>query len=893
MFPSRDESTYRKQLAQATKVRSQPITQTLEPVTLDISFQNPTNIYNSVLAQKSNQGLLYENPFYQVNADFDTVVANEYAGTGWNGGGGGSGTGPTGPAGPPGLDGPTGPAGPPGLDGPTGPAGGFIQLVTLLDNVEATVLVGPSNVTSWNFTFTSNGGTLKFDLSFSAWVSVFTGSYTFELIIDGNTVASSTFYINEINEHHTIPSIFHIENLPPGVHTGSIFVPTDVSVDTNDHAHLVMMEVVGANTVGLTGPTGAFGATTFTWRLENTAVLTSSNNLLKEATASDWDSAAFSDECYTYGAFMSFQPATTVGHYFMAGLTQNTGTVSQNGVDYAWFVDQFLGNCYVYEFGTILASATYTAGDTFQVYYDAINVFYVLNGTIYQSSPRATGSPLYLGVVLGNNGTEVNNVHFGPMGSSSAGGGGGSNIENWGEYRILTSTGPSTAYGNNNLTFDGTNLTLTGTARCDDLFVNNDLIHLGTEAGLTNQGSYAIAIGRQSGVTSQAAQAIAMGNNAGYTSQSQGSIALGYYAGNNNQGQFGVCIGYRAGQENTDDNSIAIGYEAAFEGQQLYCIAMGAGAGHTSQANNGISIGYNAGYTNQASQSIAIGQNAGNTSQLQSAIAIGPDAANTAQNVYAIAIGNSAGYTSQGISCIAIGINAGGDLQSNYAVSLGPNAGNSSQGTSAVAIGSTSGNSNQGASSVAIGESAGSITQGASSVGVGQYAGYNSQAINAVAVGPYAGQNFQGQSCVAIGINAGAASQVQEAIAIGSSAGNSSQATQAISIGSSAGGVRQSAAAIAIGVNAGYSSQGTNSVAIGNQAGFSSQGSYSVAIGYGAGQTSQPANSVVIAVGNSGVSPSAAGFFTNALATKNNTTGAYPVYFNPTTSELFYYDNAV
>ena len=196
---------------------------------------------------------------------------------------------------------------------------------------------------------------------------------------------------------------------------------------------------------GPQGYQGYWGATTFTWNLVNTAVLTSSNSLIKDPTFTDWDSSAYSSESYTYGAFMSFQPPST-SNYFIAGLSETVGTPSQSETSYGWFLDQF-GNCYVIESGTIQASFTYSSYDTFQITYDGYDVNYIQNGTILYTTYRAVGLPLHLNVVLGDNGCQVVNVHFGPQGQrgSSTGASGGGVVY----YSISTGTfsaNPNTFY---------------------------------------------------------------------------------------------------------------------------------------------------------------------------------------------------------------------------------------------------------------------------------------------------------------------------------------------------------------------------------------------------------------------------------------------------------------
>jgi len=149
-----------------------------------------------------------------------------------------------------------------GFQGPQGPAGGFIQLTQLADNLPALggTQIGPQVISSWIRPFNSFGGTLMFSTSFSAFTPT-VNQYAFDFLIDGVVVASSNFYFNNTSVHTTIPSLFNIENIPSGAHTGAIRIPSGVTIDVNDHLHMSMIEVIGANSIGVTGPTGVRGPT--------------------------------------------------------------------------------------------------------------------------------------------------------------------------------------------------------------------------------------------------------------------------------------------------------------------------------------------------------------------------------------------------------------------------------------------------------------------------------------------------------------------------------------------------------------------------------------------------------------------------------------------------------
>ena len=97
-------------------------------------------------------------------------------------------------------------------------------------------------------------------------------------------------------------------------------------------------------------------------------------------------------------------------------------------------------------------------------------------------------------------------------------------------------------------------------------------IALGTNAGITSQGSVAVAIGSNAGNTSQGDNTVAIGTNAGRTSQGTSATAVGSGAGSTTQGIYSVAIGGAAGET----------------GQGQYSVAVGTLAGRTSQANNSI-----------------------------------------------------------------------------------------------------------------------------------------------------------------------------------------------------------------------------------------------------------------------------------------------------------------
>jgi hypothetical protein len=213
----------------------------------------------------------------------------------------------------------------------------------------------------------------------------------------------------------------------------------------------------------------------------------------------------------------------------------------------------------------------------------------------------------------------------GPQGSTGpAGPIGGTNTQ-----IIFNSNGNAT--GSNDLFFNNsllstTNLSVSLSGSFNNLFLNNNTIHLGTNAGSTSQGSNSIAIGGSAGFSSQNTNAVAIGNSAGNTTQGQFAIGIGYRAGGTTQGTSTVAIGQDAGRLTQGNSSIAIGPSAGYSLQSNNSIAIGNGPGYTSQGSYAIAIGDNTGQINQSLESIAIGRNAGFTNLGQYSIAIGKNA---------------------------------------------------------------------------------------------------------------------------------------------------------------------------------------------------------------------------------------------------------------------------
>jgi hypothetical protein len=137
---------------------------------------------------------------------------------------------------------------------------------------------------------------------------------------------------------------------------------------------------------------------------------------------------------------------------------------------------------------------------------------------------------------------------------------------------------------------DGNSFTVYGNIEATTLRTAETKIALGSGAGTTSQGNYAVAIGQDTGQTTQGQDAVAVGRQAGSNIQGYGSVAVGSLAGLGAQGQYAVAVGLTTGATSQGANAVAIG----------------AVAGQTSQGVSAVAIGYYAGHTNQAANTIIL-----------------------------------------------------------------------------------------------------------------------------------------------------------------------------------------------------------------------------------------------------------------------------------------------
>ncbi len=173
--------------------------------------------------------------------------------------------------------------------------------------------------------------------------------------------------------------------------------------------------------IGPQGYTGEFGSGNFTWQLFGSAELINSSTITN-GPEMPWSSGGFSVEGYTNNVFMSFKPNQIQYKYFVAGLTETKGPLSQGLISYGWFIDQF-SDCYIIEAGFFqIGPIAISTSDFFTVAYEGDYVNYYKSGELIFSSYRAISTNLlYLGIVLGTYQSQVNNIHFSLIGGGYTG----------------------------------------------------------------------------------------------------------------------------------------------------------------------------------------------------------------------------------------------------------------------------------------------------------------------------------------------------------------------------------------------------------------------------------------------------------------------------------------
>ncbi len=434
----------------------------------------------------------------------------------------------------------------------------------------------------------------------------------------------------------------------------------------------------------------------------------------------------------------------------------------------------------------------------------------------------------------------------------------------------IISDAPATGGGGGTVLPDGTNYSdyLFWDPTTSSWQVGQDSVHLGTDAGLSDQAapgqnvnigyqsmagpgppppsirSRNITIGYQAGINGALEEdAVLIGNRAGAVKTSGGSVGIGYQAlvnGNNSSASRSIAIGFDAGSRQAP-GAIAIGTNAGqsngvFPAPLVHgenCIAIGFGASYNDDGGsavvsrpNQLIIGTEAGYNGIGEGSVAIGYQAA-----EGGVGDG-------EGKDTVMIGTHAGYRSDvagliGSGTVAIGYQALG--KGNFANALNPN------GDPSIAIGSQAGYG-QGSYAIAIGIGAARLPaiganpvgyQGNQNIAIGYHASYQEQiatapfpVIEEITIGTQAGQDGMGLRSIAIGYQAGIklGDEAAHNVIIGTQAGGSAKpAGPGLGVG---------AASVAIGFQALIQgrSDGNNQVAIGTNAG-TAQDDFAIAIG--------------------------------------------------------------
>ena len=150
------------------------------------------------------------------------------------------------------------------------------------------------------------------------------------------------------------------------------------------------------------------------------------------------------------------------------------------------------------------------------------------------------------------------------------------------------------------------------------------------------------------------------------------TVRIGTLAGNTTPGTYAVAVGYQAGQNTQGTGAIALGYSAGNGFQGIRAVAIGREAGVLSQGLNAVGVGYFAGKASQGTSAVAVGVLAGEISQGESSVAVGDKAGQINLGLGAVAVGRQAFGSGSGVDAVAIGDQAGNDITataySNYLV---------------------------------------------------------------------------------------------------------------------------------------------------------------------------------------------------------------------------------
>lgn len=115
----------------------------------------------------------------------------------------------------------------------------YTKLTSLLDNV-----AGPA--ANWTANYNSSGGNCMIMAAFTAYSSSGTTLQTLSLKVDGNTVATRSFFFNNSNTHQAFNTSFYVGALSSGMHTITLVGNGSIQINSDDFANMSIIESVGS-----------------------------------------------------------------------------------------------------------------------------------------------------------------------------------------------------------------------------------------------------------------------------------------------------------------------------------------------------------------------------------------------------------------------------------------------------------------------------------------------------------------------------------------------------------------------------------------------------------------------------------------------------------------------
>lgn len=138
-----------------------------------------------------------------------------------------------------------------GGSGGGGPTGSFKLITTkVINNVRANGVYNSAPVTNWTGSYTSMGNPTMIVATATGYNSPVAGLVTLNLRLDGNIIASSSYYCNNAGVHDSLPAIvFTTSSIDLGVHTLRMELSSSAfaTADVDDYANLSVTEFVAGS----------------------------------------------------------------------------------------------------------------------------------------------------------------------------------------------------------------------------------------------------------------------------------------------------------------------------------------------------------------------------------------------------------------------------------------------------------------------------------------------------------------------------------------------------------------------------------------------------------------------------------------------------------------------